>query len=294
MVCFDRLKKAFTGFLNKLKSEDEQGRVKEEESKSSHREFLGFLKYKEIEEKDISDILEDLRLQLIESDVSYSVTQKILDDIKSALVGKKIKRGENLEKIVLDTLKKSINEVLERSKAIDILEEVKKGQKPYIIVFFGVNGVGKTTTIAKIGYLLKSAGYKVIIAACDTFRAAAQEQLEYHAKKLNIEIIKGKYGSDPASVAFDAIQKAKKNNFDVVLIDTAGRMHTDKNLVDELKRIVKITKPNLKILIIDALTGNDALEQAKYFATAVGFDTVILTKVDADVKGGIILSLAYS
>jgi len=234
-----------------------------------------------------------LRTQLLESDVSYTVTQKILDDIKSTIVGKKVKRGEDIEQVVLKTLKKSISEILERNKGIDILEEVKKGQKPYVIVFFGVNGVGKTTTIAKVGYLLKSAGYKVLIAACDTFRAAAQEQLEYHAKKLSLEIVKGKYGSDPASVAFDAIQKAKNQGFDVVLIDTAGRMHTDKNLVDELRRIVRISKPHLKILIIDALTGNDALEQAKYFENSVGYDTVILTKVDADVKGGIVLSLVY-
>lgn len=141
--------------------------------------------------------------------------------------------------------------------------------------------------------MLKQQGLRVIVAAADTFRAAAQEQLALHCKKLEIPIVKGKYGGDPASVAFDAINSAKSRNIDVVLIDTAGRMHVDKDLVEELRRIVRIAKPNLKILILDALAGNDALEQARYFNQMVGYDAVILTKVDADAKGGAILSLAY-
>jgi fused signal recognition particle receptor len=216
-----------------------------------------------------------------------------LEDLKKNLIGKKVRRGEDLEEIVKNSLKKSIEEILTKNKSIDIISEIKKSQKPYIIVFFGVNGVGKTTTIAKFAYMLKKNGITSIIAASDTFRAAAQEQLAIHAKKLEIPIVKGKYGADPASVAFDAIQAAKSRGIDTVLIDTAGRMHTDADLINELKRILRIAKPNLKILILDSLGGNDTLEQAKYFENNVGFDIVILTKVDADVKGGIVLSLAY-
>lgn len=141
--------------------------------------------------------------------------------------------------------------------------------------------------------MLKKQGLRVIVAASDTFRAAAQEQLAFHCKKLEIPLVRGKYGGDPASVAFDAISSARSRGIDVVLVDTAGRMHVDKDLVEELKRIVRVAKPNLKILILDALAGSDALEQAKYFNDLVGYDGVILTKVDADVKGGIVLSLAY-
>ena len=141
--------------------------------------------------------------------------------------------------------------------------------------------------------MLKKNNISCIISASDTFRAAAQEQLAYHAKKLEIPLIKGKYGGDPAAVAVDAINAAKSRNIDVVLIDTAGRMHVDQDLVAELKRIVRIAKPDLRILVLDSLTGNDALEQAKYFEENVGYDATILTKVDADAKGGIILSLAY-
>ncbi len=233
-------------------------------------------------------------MELLESDVSLEVTDKILEDLKTNLIGKKINRSEDLEQLIKKSLKKSLNEILQYNK-IDssLIDNIKKSPKPFIIVFFGVNGVGKTTTIAKFVYLLKKNGLSVIISASDTFRAAAQEQLAVHAKKLEVPIIKGKYGGDPASVAYDAIQSAKSRGIDVVLIDTAGRMNTDKDLTEELKRIIRITKPNFRILVLDSLAGNDALEQARYFEDAVGYDAVILTKVDADAKGGIVLSLAY-
>lgn len=230
---------------------------------------------------------------MLESDVSYEVTEKILNDLKTNLIGKKVKRSEDLEEIVTNSLKKSIEEILTKNKLINIIEEIKKSSKPYVIIFFGINGVGKTTTIAKFAYLLKKNNISSIIAAADTFRAAAQEQLAIHAKNLEIPIIRAKYGADPAAVAYDAIQAAKSRSIDVVLIDTAGRMHTDSDLINELKRILKIAKPNLRILVLDSLSGNDALQQAKYFENNVGFDLVILTKVDADTKGGIVLSLAY-
>ncbi|WP_029552549.1 signal recognition particle-docking protein FtsY [Saccharolobus solfataricus] len=269
--------------------------VKEEtkEERKSGGSIFDVFRYREIKEKDIEDFIEELRYQLLESDVSFEVTEKILEDLKENIIGKKVKRSDDLERIVKDSLKKSITEIITKNNAINVLEEIKKSPKPYIIIFFGINGVGKTTTIAKFAYMLKKNGLSCIISASDTFRAAAQEQLEVHSRNLEIPLIKGRYGGDPASVAFDAIRAAKSRGIDVVLIDTAGRMHTDTDLVNELKRVVNIAKPNLKILVLDSLGGNDALEQAKYFENNVGFDLVILTKVDADVKGGVILSLAY-
>jgi len=152
------------------------------------------------------------------------VSEKILEDLKNSLVGKKVSRSEEIEKIITDSLKKSIEEILTKNRGFDLVKEIKsKGKKPYVIVFFGVNGVGKTTTIAKVAYMLKKNGISSIIAASDTFRAAAQEQLAYHAQKLEIPLVRGKYGGDPAAVAFDAINSAKSRNIDVVLIDTAGR-----------------------------------------------------------------------
>ncbi|MEM3220832.1 MAG: signal recognition particle-docking protein FtsY [Saccharolobus sp.] len=263
---------------------------KKEEKRSS---LLDIFRYREIKESDIEEFIDELRYQLLESDVSYEVTEKILNDLKTNLIGKKVKRSEDLEEIITNSLKKSIEEILTKNKFTNIIDEIKKSSKPYVIIFFGINGVGKTTTIAKFAYLLKKNNISSIIAAADTFRAAAQEQLAVHAKNLEIPIIRAKYGADPAAVAYDAIQAAKSRSIDVVLIDTAGRMHTDSDLTNELKRILKIAKPNLRILVLDSLSGNDALQQAKYFENNVGFDLVILTKVDADTKGGIVLSLAY-
>ncbi|MEJ2780676.1 signal recognition particle-docking protein FtsY [Stygiolobus sp. CP850M] len=267
---------------------------KAEEKSKSRFSFFDFLKYKTIKEDDIAELIEEFRYQLLEADVSYEVSEKILEDLKNSLVGKKVSRSEEIEKIITDSLKKSIEEILTKNRGFDLVKEIKsKGKKPYVIVFFGVNGVGKTTTIAKVAYMLKKNGISSIIAASDTFRAAAQEQLAYHAQKLEIPLVRGKYGGDPAAVAFDAINSAKSRNIDVVLIDTAGRMHVDADLVEELKRVVRITKPDLRILVLDSLAGNDALEQARYFENNIGYDAVILTKVDADAKGGIVLSLAY-
>ncbi|MFP3203910.1 MAG: signal recognition particle-docking protein FtsY [Metallosphaera yellowstonensis] len=256
--------------------------------------FLSFFRTKEIKEDDISDIIEELRIELLEDDVSLEVTDMILEDLKRELIGRRVSRREDLESLVKNSLKRSLREILKKNyNETDLIRLIRDSNKPFIIIFFGVNGVGKTTTIAKFAWMLKRNGFSVIIAAADTFRAAAQEQLALHASKLDVPLVKGKYGGDPASVAYDAIQSAKSRRVDVVLIDTAGRMHTDKNLTEELKRVVKVAKPNMKILVLDSLAGQDALEQATYFEKIVGYDMVILTKVDADSKGGIVLSLAY-
>jgi fused signal recognition particle receptor len=200
--------------------------------------------------------------------------------------------------VAAKVLRSVLGEVFQVLRAPDLVEEAKRlcseGKGPLKIVFLGVNGVGKTTTIAKIAYLFKKSGMTPVIAAADTFRAGAQEQLKIHASRLGIPIVTGRYGADPASVAYDAVAHASSKGFCVVLIDTAGRMHTDRDLVDELRKIIRVVKPHYKVLVLDALTGNDAVEQARFFDEAVGVDMVILTKIDADAKGGGALSVAYS
>ncbi len=196
--------------------------------------------------------------------------------------------------MLFDTLKDTITEILTPEEEIDLLAEIKKKKsKPYVIVFLGVNGTGKTTTMAKIANLLKKNGFSIVAAAADTFRAAAIEQLTYHMDKVGIRVIKHEYKSDPASVAYDAIEHAKAKKIDVVLIDTAGRQVTDKNLMIEIQKICRVAQPDCKVFVGDSLAGNDALFQAKEFNKNVGIDANILTKLDADAKGGAALSISF-
>jgi fused signal recognition particle receptor len=177
---------------------------------------------------------------------------------------------------------------------LDLIQEIKnKKEKPYIIAFFGINGSGKTTSIAKIANMLKENRISCVLAASDTFRAASIEQLQQHADKVGVKMIKHSYGADPAAVAFDAIKHAKAKNIDVVLIDTAGRMHSNQNLLDEMRKIIRVAKPDLKIFVGESITGNDCVEQAKTFNEAVGIDGIILAKADVDEKGGAAVSVSY-
>ncbi|ADG13696.1 signal recognition particle-docking protein FtsY [Methanocaldococcus infernus ME] len=249
-----------------------------------------------IVEEDIEDILEELELELLEADVALEVVEKMIDSIKKELVGKKISPDDNVEEIVYNAVKNSILNILSREK-IDLEEIIQKNRKegkPTVIVFVGINGTGKTTSIAKLAYKLKNKGYSVVLAAGDTFRAGAIEQLEEHAKRIGVKVIKQKPGADAAAVIYDAIQHAKAKKIDVVLADTAGRQATNINLMDEIKKVVRVTKPDLVIFVADALTGNDAIFQAEEFNKAVGIDGVILTKVDADAKGGAAISIGYA
>jgi len=173
------------------------------------------------------------------------------------------------------------------------IEAKRRKGEPYVIVFVGINGTGKTTTIAKIAQLLTGKGYSVVLACSDTYRAGSIEQLEEHAKRLGVRMIKHQYGADPAAVAYDTISHAKANGINVVLIDTAGRIQTDKNLMNELAKIKRVINPDLTILVVDALTGNDAVMQAEEFHKSVGIDAAILTKIDADTKGGSALSVTH-
>ncbi len=197
-----------------------------------------------------------------------------------------------VDDIVKESLKNSVSSILQVD-SVDLLKQVKI-KKPYVIIFVGFNGSGKTTTIARVGYMLKEKGFKTLFAAADTWRAASIEQIEEHGRNLGIPVIKQKYGSDPAAVIFDAVKHAKSNGFDVVLADTAGRSHANTNLIEELKKICRVNQPDMKILVIDALTGNDVVEQANMFNDAVGVDGLILTKTDVYEKGGAILSSIHS
>ncbi len=231
----------------------------------------------------------DLELALLENNVSVEVIEKIKSDLKEELVDKPLPR--DVEKKIEETLKKSLEEVLDIEK-IDFIEKVKN-KKPFIIAFFGINGSGKTTSIAKIAHLLKKQGLTSVLAASDTFRAAAIHQLEEHANNLQLKIIKHDYGADAAAVAFDAVKFAQKQGTDVVLIDTAGRLHSDTNLMDELKKIVKVVNPDLKIFVGESITGNDCVEQASKFNEHIGIDGIILTKADVDEKGGAAISVSF-
>ncbi|AEF96044.1 signal recognition particle-docking protein FtsY [Methanotorris igneus Kol 5] len=249
-----------------------------------------------ITEDDIEDVLEELELELLEADVAYVVAEKIIESLKNQLVGMKISPNDDPEEITINALKNAIKEILsqEHIDVEEIIKEKKKKGEPAVFVFVGINGTGKTTSIAKLAYKLKNKGYSVVLAAGDTFRAGAIEQLEEHAKNVGVKVIKHQKGADSAAVIYDAIQHAKARGIDVVLADTAGRQATNVNLMDEIKKVVRVTKPDLVIFVGDALAGNDAIYQAEEFNNAVNIDGVILTKVDADAKGGAALSIAYA
>lgn len=250
----------------------------------------------ELKAEKLQPILEEFKLSLVENDVAFPVAEKICEELASRLEGRQIKRLEDKRKIVKETLQQILLEILNTGEKIDLLkmaEEKRRKGEPLVIVFVGINGTGKTTTIAKIAKMFSKNGYSVVLACSDTYRAGSIEQLGEHAKRLGVRMIKHTYGADPAAVAYDAINYAKAHGINVVLIDTAGRIQTDRNLMNELAKIKRVINPDLTILTVDALTGNDAVMQAEEFDKAVGIDGTILTKVDADVKGGSALSVTH-
>ncbi len=245
---------------------------------------------KKISEKQFDEMFWDLELALLENNAAVEVIEKIKTDLKSGLVEKPIPRTK-VEETIAGSLRKSITDLFPVEPP-DLLKMVKQ-KKPYVICFVGVNGSGKTTSIAKVAHLLKQNGHSVVLAAADTFRAAAIDQLQLHADKLGIKLIRHDYGSDPAAVAFDAIKHAEAAKKDVVLIDTAGRLHSNTNLMDEMKKIMRVAKPDLKLFVGESITGNDCIEQARQFDSAVGIDGIILAKADVDEKGGAAISVSY-
>lgn len=248
-----------------------------------------------IDEKKLEFILDELEVPLLESDVAFEVVEEISDKLRSRLVGRTKKINEKLSDIVLGELKDIIKEILDRNKFDfeDYINSKLKEKRPVNIIFVGVNGTGKTTTIAKFAKRLMDNKNSVVIAAGDTFRAGAIEQLEEHASRLKVKMIKHKAGSDPAAVIYDAVKHAESKGIDVVLSDTAGRMHTKKNLIEQLEKVKRVTNPDLTIFVDESIAGNDAVERARMFNESVGIDGSILTKLDADPKGGTAISTSY-
>ena len=273
-------------------TEKEEEEDSEKESKSG---IFSFIREKTISEKDLDDLLWELEMSLLESDVALEVAEKIIISVKDDLVGRKIKRSSDVADYTRNALKNAVSGILEvESKSIDTLLEEKKAKgEPLIIMFVGINGTGKTTTIAKISTYFINKGYTPVIAASDTFRAGAIEQISHHAETIGVKIIKHKKGADPAAVAYDAVSHARAQGKEVVLVDTAGRMQTNINLMDEMAKIKRVVSPDLIVFVGDSLTGNDAVEQARKFNESVGLDGIILTKADADAKGGAALSIGY-
>ena len=266
-----------------------------EKLKSSFNSLAQRISQKELSEKETTQILDDFLLKLVENDVAYSVAQKICDTLREKLKDVEVRRFSDstepakalLRDVLLDVLKGS-----GEGKFFKILDERRSEHKIAIVLFVGVNGTGKTSSVAKIGSLLLRKGYSVVIAAADTYRTGSIEQIEEHARRIGIRTIKHDYGGDAAAVAFDAVNYANAHAINVVLIDTAGRMQTNKNLLEEMRKISRVAKPDLTILVVDALTGNDAVEQAQKFSEAIQIDGVVLTKLDADTKGGGSISMA--
>ena len=253
----------------------------------------GIFSYK-LTKSRFDDIFNDLEMLLLENNVALEVVEKIRKNLEKNLIERELKK-EDIEREIKIALKSALEEIIiDADDIINSIKEIKKTSKePFKILFFGINGAGKTTGMAKFANLLKKNKLSCVMAAADTFRAASIEQLQLHADKLEIKMIKNDYGSDPSSVAFDAIKYAKANNIDVVLVDTAGRMHTKENLLKEMEKICRVTKPDLKIFVAEAIAGNDAVEQARVFNETVGIDGSILSKTDIDEKGGTIISISY-
>jgi signal recognition particle-docking protein FtsY len=251
---------------------------------------------RKLEEKDLMPVLSELETDLIEADVAIEVAERIKADLLKELAGKEIKRGRENDEIVT-AFKHSLLGILDVPQ-IDLEEIIKKAKsedRPAVLLVFGMNGTGKSLNLSKVAYLLKRRGHRPILSAGDTYRAAGDIQLEMYANSISVPVIKHKSGADSCAVLFDTISAAKARGYDVVLGDTAGRMHTDKNLLNELAKIVRVNKPDLKILVLDSLTGSDVLYQFGFFDKAVnGIDAVVFSKVDVNEKGGNILSICHS
>ena len=288
--------------LRELEKEEivEEERLKESQERLGPKSLFDRIKSKltnvRISEEDFELYSEELNMLLLENNVAFEVAEKIISELKEKIVGIDIPRKE-VEQGIKSALKETVESIL--IEPFDILDRIKRknenfSKEPFVILFAGINGSGKTTTIAKIANFLEKKDISCVLAAGDTFRAASIEQIKKHGEALGLKVISQEYGSDPASVGFDAISYAKKNGIKCVLIDTAGRMHTAKNLLKEIEKISKVCKPDLKLFIGESITGNDAVEQAKGFNDSIGIDGIILTKADVDEKGGTALSVGYT
>ena len=234
----------------------------------------------------------------MENDVAQEIVDELTSKIKNEIQNLKLERSEDSEQVITTKLYSFLSDLfLSTNNKTDIIQSIleKKRSKagPYSIIFLGINGTGKTTTVAKFCKLLRDHGVSVVLAAADTHRAGAIEQITHHGNNLHVKVITQRYGADPSAVARDALEHARKNYIDAVLIDTAGRMQTSKNLMEEVSKIIRVIKPDMKIFIGDSLAGNDTVNQAREFFEYTNYDGSILTKSDADSKGGAAISIAY-
>jgi fused signal recognition particle receptor len=270
---FDRLKQAFSAVTSAVKE-------------------------KELSDKDLDDVVFNFQLALIESDVAQSVAEALTNEVQKSLAGTKVDRSADPSEVVGQRLSAVLEAAFAKAGSVDLVANIKdkskKNGEPYVILFLGINGTGKTTSVAKLGSYLQKNGLSVVCAAGDTHRPGAIEQLTEHAGRLQLKVISQRYGADPAAVGRDGVLYAKAHHADSLLIDTAGRMQTNQNLMEEMAKIVRVVRPDFRIFVADALTGNDAVSQAELFNQHVGFDGAILTKSDADVRGGAALSIVYS
>jgi fused signal recognition particle receptor len=246
---------------------------------------------KKISEEELNRTLEEFEINLLECELPFNLVEKLSQDLRNELINNTFSRNTEFNKIIKDRFTLSINNIFDQIEEIDLIELIKSSEKPFKILIVGINGSGKTTTIAKIGNLLKTNNLSVVLVAADTFRAGAIEQIKEHANRLDIKIIAQKYGSDPAAVSRDGVEYSKLHNIDVVLIDTSGRVQTSNNLMQEISKIRNVINPNFTIFVGDSLTGNDLVSQAQEFYKFTEFNGSILTKVDADVKGGALLAV---
>jgi len=264
---FDRLKDSLNSFSEKARSTVAE---------------------RELDEDEVDDLLWDLEMELLQDNVAEPVVERITDDLREELVGMTVTRmkGGN---VMHDTLQETITDILQ--KPTISIADMAEMDEPGLVLFEGFNGSGKTTTIAKVAKRLKD-DHRVLLAAGDTFRSAAIDQLQEHGDNLDITVISHEYGADPTAVIYDAREHAEKEGYDIILADTAGRSHSDRNLMDELDKICRVNEPDMKILVVDALAGNDVINQAEEYER-IGFDGIIMTKIDVDKKGGSALSLSY-
>jgi fused signal recognition particle receptor len=245
-----------------------------------------------IEEEDLEEPLWNLEMALLESDVEMSVAEQILDTVREKMLGESRKQVETTGELVESALHDALLDVIAVGQ-FDFEERIAEAEKPVTIVFTGVNGVGKTTSIAKLSEWLADRGYSSVLANGDTYRAGANEQIAEHADRLDRELISHDQGGDPAAVIYDGVEYAAANDIDVVLGDTAGRLHTSDDLMAQLEKIDRVVDPDMTLFVDEAVAGQDAVNRAKEFNDAAAIDGAILTKADADSSGGAAISVAY-
>jgi fused signal recognition particle receptor len=279
------------GFFDKFKF----SRLKEGLAKTRENIVTKVQKLLTSKSKIDDELLDNLEEILLLGDVGVTTTSKIIRDIKERVKKDKYESPSQLDGLLRDEIQKMLLNGLADSTDPFFIPD---NQKPHVIMVVGVNGVGKTTTIGKLSYNYRTSGRKVLIAAADTFRAAANEQLEIWAKRAGVEIIQQAHGADPAAVTFDSLKSAMAHEVDVMIIDTAGRLHTKINLMEELKKIKRVMQklmpetPHEVLLVLDASTGQNAIQQAKHFTAAVGVTGLVLTKLDGTAKGGVVIAIS--